>query len=70
MAGGIGSIGSIDGHQNLLGFCGAFKDQLMVGQHYVSVGTVAERVAFLTDPDQLLDQLCKCIRLWLFKAGT
>ena len=70
MAGGIGSIGSIDGHQNLLGFCGAFKDQLMVGQHYIPVGAVSECIAFLADQDQLLDQLCECIRLWLFKAGT
>ena len=69
-SGGKLCIGCIDRHEDALAVGLPLEYKLVVGDHDVVVGSVAEGVAFPANGDQLFDQVCQLIRLRLLEAGA
>ena len=67
-AGRVFRVRRVDRHKDPLAVCPAFKDKLVVRDHYVVIRSVAERVALSAQSDQCFDKCSQLVRLRFLKA--
>ena len=62
------TVGCVDGNKELLFFCFALENKLMICNNDISIRTAAQRIAFSAKSDQAADQIGEIV--WLRRIET
>ena len=63
------TVGCVDGNKELLFFCFALENKLMICNNDISIRTAAQRIAFSAKSDQAADQIGETFGLGASKQG-